>query len=201
MKKTTKTILSVTGAIAGAAASFTADQDDLCIVAADFLPVLDLTGVDLADGLNVQVFHLVLGVDDDGDAVERNDGLLQAGGLLVVLERAARQADVAAAFGDGLDAGAGAGGIIGDVDAFLFGESFAERADDLLHGGRAVGRDGGGILPGAAGERQRGKGNYKYSGENFGHLLHFDDLLSIDSTSCLRASRYCYDLKCESRFR
>ena len=77
-----------------------------------------------------------------GDAVERNDGLLQARGLLVVLERAARQADVAAAFGNGLDAGAGAGRVIGEGRARVcLHEGFAQRADDFFHRGGTVGRD------------------------------------------------------------
>ena len=111
-----------------------------------------------------------------GDAVERNDGLLQAGGLLVVLERAARQADVAAAFGDGLDAGAGAGGVVGEGRARVcLHEGFAQRADDFFHRGGTVGRDcaAGGravvirLLAAAREQRERHDGSTQNSDDLF----------------------------------
>ena len=53
-------------------------------------------------------------MDDNGDTVVGDHGLYQTGGLLFVLQCAAGQADVAAAFLNGGDAGTGAGGIIGE---------------------------------------------------------------------------------------
>ena len=67
--------------------------------------------------LDVQVFHGVGGVDDHGDAVVGKDGADQTGRNLGILQRTGGQADVAAAFGYGGDAGAGAGGVIGEVYA------------------------------------------------------------------------------------
>ena len=150
-------------AVAGAAAGLTADEDDLGVIAADFLPVGDLAGVDLRNGLNVEVGDGVCRVHDNGDAVEGKDGLLEAGGLLIVLQRAGGQANVAAAFGHGGDAGAGAGRVIGEGHALvLLHEGFAQCADDLLHGGGAVGRDGAAQLCGSfgsgSGRGSRGSG-------------------------------------------
>ena len=93
-------------AVTRAGAGLTADEHDLGVVAADVLPVGDLAGVDLGDGVNVDIGDRVLGVHDNGDAVERDDGLNKAGGLFVILERTARKADVAAVFKHGLYAGA-----------------------------------------------------------------------------------------------
>ena len=118
-------------------------------------------------------------MDNDGDAIKRDGRTDQTGALFIVLQRAAGQADVAAAFGNSLNAGAGAGGVIGHVNAFFFLKCFAERADDLFHRGRAVGRDRGSILLRTAYKRQRGEGNDKYSRQNFVHLFHFDDLLFL----------------------
>ena len=77
---------------------------------------------------------------DDRDAIVGQRGFNQSGFLFRVLQVAAGKADVAAAFQNGGDAGAGAGGIVGEVHALVFlGEVLAQRADDLFHGGRAVG--------------------------------------------------------------
>ena len=81
-------------------------------------------------------------VDDDGDAVEGDNGLGQAAGLLLVLEGTGGKTDVRAAVAGGLNAGAGAGGVVGDAHTAVVGhELLAQRADDLFHRGRAVGRD------------------------------------------------------------
>ena len=69
--------------------------------------------------------------------------------------------------------------LLGIFYAFFFLKCFAERADDLFHRGRAVGRDRGSILLRTAYKRQRGEGNDKYSRQNFVHLFHFDDLLFL----------------------
>ena len=77
---------------------------------------------------------------DNGDAIVSQHRLLQAGRLLLVLQGAGGKADVAGALLHGGDARAGAGGVVvhGDV---LVGRhiGLAQRADDLLHGGGAVG--------------------------------------------------------------
>ena len=52
----------------------------------------DLAGVDLCDLLDAQVGDLVFGVNDDRDAVECEDGLFQAGCLLVILKCTPRAA-------------------------------------------------------------------------------------------------------------
>ena len=104
-------------AVAGAAGGLAADENDLGVIAAHVLPVGDLAGVELGDLLHAQVADGVVGVDDDGDAVVGQHGLLQAGGLLLVLQRAGGQADVAGALLHGGDAGAGAGGVVVDGDA------------------------------------------------------------------------------------
>ena len=81
-------------------------------------------------------------MDDNGDTVVGDHGLYQTGGLFFVLQCAAGQADVAAAFLNGSDAGAGAGGIIGEGNAgILFHKILAQRADHLFHRGGAVGGD------------------------------------------------------------
>ena len=88
-------------------------------------------------------------MNDDGDAVIGQHSLLQAGGLLLILQRTGGQADVAGTLLHGGDAGAGAGGVVVDGDAaVLRHEGLAQGADDLLHGGGAVGGDGAGQLGG-----------------------------------------------------
>ena len=57
---------------------------------------------------------------DDGDAVIGQDGLLQAGCLLLVLQRTGGKADVAGTLLHGGDAGAGAGGVVVDGVAGFF---------------------------------------------------------------------------------
>ena len=97
------------------------------------LPVKHVS--DLLDG---QVAHRVLRVDHNGDAVQRHHRGGEAG--LGILQVAAGQADVAAAFADCGDAGAGAGGIIGHVDLLVLAHKrLGQRTDDLFHGGGAVG--------------------------------------------------------------
>ena len=129
-------------AVARAAAGLTADAGDFARFAADLAPVGDLTGEDLGDLLDGEVLDFAARIDDDGDAVKGDNGLGQAAGLLLVLEGAGGKTDVRAAVAGGLNAGAGAGGIVGDAHAAVVGhELLAQRADDLFHRGRAVGRD------------------------------------------------------------
>ena len=95
--------------------------------------------------LNGQIGNLAAGVDDDGDAVQGHGGLLQAGGLLLVLQGPGGQADIGGAVLHGLDAGAGAGGVISDGDAGVVGsELLLQSADDLVHRSGAVGGHGAG---------------------------------------------------------
>ena len=160
-------------AVARAAAGLTADAGDLARFAADLAPVGDLTGEDLGDLLDGEILDLAVRVDDDGDAVEGDNGLGQAAGLLLVLEDTGGKTDVGAAVAGGLNAGAGAGGVVGDAHAAVVGhELLAQRADDSFHRGRAVSRDRGSILLRTACKRQRGEGNDKYSRQYFVHLFH-----------------------------
>ena len=79
---------------------------------------------------------------DDGDTVIGQNGLLQAGRLLLVLQRTGGKTDVAGTLLHGGDAGAGAGGVVAYGDALVVGlESLAQGHDDLFHRGRAVGAD------------------------------------------------------------
>ena len=124
-----------------------ADAGDGTGIAAHLAPVGDLTGEDLADLLHRQILHLAVSIDDDGDAVEGDNGLGQAAGLLLVLEGTGGKTDVRAAVAGGLNAGAGAGGVVGDAHTAVVGhELLAQRADDLFHRGRAVGRDAGNVI-------------------------------------------------------
>ena len=136
---------------------------------------------------------------DNGDAVERDDGLNKAGGLFVILERAARKADVAAAFTNGLNAGARAGGVIGELHVLVHGhEGFAKRVDDLFHRGGAVGRDGAGegrfgvaavsvgvgavvVLAAAGGQQAQRHDSGQRKSEKLFHLKYF---LSIFPRCC-----------------
>ena len=135
-------------------------------------------------------------------------GLLQAGCLLVVLERAARQADVAAALGDGLDAGAGAGRVIGEGRARVcFHEGLAERADDFFHRGGTVGRDraaGSGrvvvirLLAAAREQRERHDGSTQNSNDLFQDevlLSNFDFDFGFLFPTLHRISRGCKNEK------
>ena len=141
-------------AVPGAGPGLTADEGDLQVVTAHVLPIGDLAGVDLGDLLHAEVAHRIGGVDDDGDAVQRHDSLGE-GGFLLILQGAAGKADVAGAVDGGLDAGSGAGGVIGEVDVGIhLHESLTQGADDLLHGSRAVG----GHIPGELGRLGRGLG-------------------------------------------
>ena len=82
-------------------------------------------------------------MDNDGDAVQCDDRLGQTVGLLLVLQAAGGQTDVRRAVLHGLDAGAGAGGIIGDGDVLVVRhELLPQSADDLVHGGGTVGGHG-----------------------------------------------------------
>ena len=72
--------------VPGAAAGLTADAGDGAGVAAHLAPVGDLAGEDVGDLRNGQVRDLAVGVDDDGDAVQGHGGLLETGGLLLVLQ-------------------------------------------------------------------------------------------------------------------
>ena len=93
-------------------------------------------------------------MDDNGDAVQREGRSDKAGGLFLILQSAAGKTDVAAAFGDGGDAGAGAGGVVGKADAVvILHELLTEGADHLFHRGRAVGRNTAGFLLCAASQR------------------------------------------------
>ena len=87
---------------------------------------------------------------DDGDTVIGQNGLLQAGRLLLVLQRTGGKTDVAGTLLHGGDAGAGAGGVVVDGHTAVGGhEGLAQCADDLLHRGGAVSGhgagDGGGV--------------------------------------------------------
>ena len=120
-------------AVTRAGASLTANQDDLCILDAEVLPVGDLSGIDVGDLLHGEVGDRIVGVDNDGDAVKRDGRTDQTGALFIVLQRAAGQADVAAALMHGGDAGAGAGRVICTRDApVVVLELLHERADDLF---------------------------------------------------------------------
>ena len=164
-------------AVARAGTGFAADEDDLGVIAADLGPVGDLAGVDVGDLLDSQIGDGVFGVHDHGDAVKGNDGPGQ-GGLLIVLQRAAGQADVAAAFGDGLDAGAGAGRVVGEGHALVrFHEGFAERADDLFHRGRTVSRDRAAVVCLLAAAREQ-RERHDSSTQNRNDLFQDEVLLS-----------------------
>lgn len=86
---------------------------------------------------NGQIVHRAVLVDDDRDAVERDDRAGETG--LARLERAGGKADIAAAGAGGLNARAGAGGVIGNADAgVVVHELLGEDVDNLLHRGGAV---------------------------------------------------------------
>ena len=112
---------------------------------------------------------------DHGDAIQSDDGLSE-GLLFFVLQGAAGKTDVAAALRDRLDAGAGAGRVIGDGNAFLLLKRFRQRSDDLFHGGGAVGGDG--VFLGAAGKAQRSESKGKDCSSGSDGFFHLYDLLS-----------------------
>ena len=165
-------------AVTRAAAGLAADQDDLGVIAADLLPVDDLAGVNLCNRLNVKVRNGVVGMHDDCDTVVGQNGLLQATRFFLVFQVSACQTDVAGACLNCLDAGAGAGGVVGEGCAFVVcHERFAQSADDFFHGGRAVGRDGtGGGLFAAAGEQ---RGDARQRKDDCDDLFHLKGLLSM----------------------
>ena len=152
-------------AVARAAAGLTADAGDRKVFAAELVPVLDLALEDGGDLFNGQIVHGAVLVDDDRDAVERDDRAGETG--LARLERAGGKADIAAAGAGGLNARAGAGGVIGNADAgVVVHELLGEDVDNLLHGGGAVrgnaaGKSGGRFGSGSLGRRSvrsRGSG-------------------------------------------
>ena len=144
-------------AVARAAAGLTADAGDCKVFAAELVPVLDLALEDGGDLFNGQIVHGAVLVDDDRDAVERDDRAGETG--LARLERAGGKADIAAAGAGGLNARAGAGGVIGNADAgVVVHELLGEDVDDLLHRGGAVrgnaaGKSGGRFGSGSLGRR------------------------------------------------
>ena len=82
-------------AVARAAAGLAADAGDHKVFAAELVPVLDLALEDGGDLFNGQIVHGAVLVDDDRDAVERDDRAGETG--LARLERTGGKADIAAA--------------------------------------------------------------------------------------------------------
>ena len=91
--------------------------------------------ISLALVMLLEVGDRIVGVDNDGDAIKRDGRTDQTGALFIVLQRAAGQADVAAAFKHGLYTGARAGGVVSERCTLVVRhERFTKRAYHLFHG-------------------------------------------------------------------
>ena len=80
------------------------DDLNLQVLSADFLPVGDLAGIDIAELLGREVIDRVIVVHDDRDTVVGNDDGSQAQILFVGIESTGGAGDIGRAGADGLDA-------------------------------------------------------------------------------------------------
>ena len=87
----------------GAAAVFAGVQGDGGVGSAEFLPVGDLAGVNIAELLGREVIDRVIVVHDDRDTVVGNDDGSQAQILFVGIESTGGAGDIGRAGADGLD--------------------------------------------------------------------------------------------------
>ena len=146
------------------------DDHDGGILAAQFLPVAHLAGVDGGQLFQGQVLHGVLGVDHGHDGVHGHGdahglhALLFSGGAFLVLDVAGAHGHVALLFAQGLDAVAGTAAGDHQLDVGVGShEGFGGLLHDGQHGGGAVDDDILGV--GGHAQTQGGTGKDQSFGE------------------------------------